>query len=260
VAKLNPAGSALLYSSYLGGSSGDFGNGIAVDSLGNACVTGLTGSTHFPTKKPLQAANASFVGNAFVTKIDMMVVTTTTLSSSRNPSIYGQAVPFTATVSSSVGAPPNGETVTFMKGTTVLGTGRLNGGSASFTTSTLPGGTDYIKAVYGGDSDFLRSAKVLSQVVNKATTMTTLTSSLNPSSFGQSVTFTASVAPQFGGTVTGYVIFYNGTTAVKTVSLSVGVAKYTTSTLTSGSHTITATYNGNVDFDGSSASLTQTVN
>jgi hypothetical protein len=259
VAKLNPAGSALLYSSYLGGSSGDFGSGIAVDSLGNACVTGLTGSTHFPTKNPLQATYGGG-GDAFVTKIDMMVVTTTTLSSSPNPSIYGQSVLFTATVSSSVGAPPNGETVTFMKGTTVLGTGRLSGGSASFTTSTLPGGTDYIKAVYGGDSDFLRSAKAVSQVVNKATTTTTLASSLNPSSFGQSVTFTATVAPQFSGTVTGNVTFHNGTTALKTVSLSGGVAKFTTSALTSGAHSLTATYNGNASFIGSSASLTQTVN
>jgi hypothetical protein len=54
--------------------------------------------------------------------------------------------------------------------------------------------------------------------------------------------------------------FYDGTTALKTVSLSGGVAKYTTAILTSGSHTMTATYNGNANFIGSSASLTQTVN
>jgi hypothetical protein len=57
-----------------------------------------------------------------------------------------------------------------------------------------------------------------------------------------------------------YVTFYDGTTALKTEYLSGGVAKYTTSTLTSGSHSITATYNGNVDFNVSSASLTQKVN
>src|SRR5271167_2460673 len=68
--------------------------------------------------------------------------TTTVLSSSPNPSTYGQAVAFTAVVSSSVGAPPDEETVSFMKGKTVLGTGKLSGGSATFTTSTLTGGTD----------------------------------------------------------------------------------------------------------------------
>jgi hypothetical protein len=74
------------------------------------------------------------------------------------------------------------------------------------------------------------------------------------------VTFTASVAPEFSGTVTGKVSFYDGTTLLKTVTLSGGAAKFTTSTLTSGSHTITATYTGSTSFDGSSASLTQTVN
>ena len=55
VAKLNPAGSALVYSTYLGGSVDDFGNGIAVDTSGNAYVTGGTASTNFPTANPLQA-------------------------------------------------------------------------------------------------------------------------------------------------------------------------------------------------------------
>jgi hypothetical protein len=96
--------------------------------------------------------------------------------------------------------------------------------------------------------------------MSKATTTTTLASSLNPSNFGQSVTFTASVASQFSGTVKGSVTFSDGTTALKTVTLSGGVAKFATSTLTSGAHNITATYNGNASFIGSSASLTQTVN
>jgi hypothetical protein len=115
--------------------------------------------------------------------------------------------------------------------------------------------------VYGGDSTLLGStSKPVQQVVNKATTTTTLASSLNPSNFGQSVTFTASVTPQFSGTVKGSVTFYDGTTALKMVALSGGTAKFTTSTLTSGAHNITATYNGSTSFIGSSASLTQTVN
>jgi hypothetical protein len=100
----------------------------------------------------------------------------------------------------------------------------------------------------------------VSQVVSKATTTTALTSSLNPSKVGQSVTFTASVAPEFGGTVTGTVSFYDGTTLLKTVALSGGAAKFTTKALASGTHSITATYNGSTSFDGSaSAPLTQTV-
>jgi beta-propeller repeat-containing protein len=69
VAKLNAAGSALVYSTYLGGSGGDGGNGIAVDSPGNTYVTGVTYSTNFPTMNPIQAANAGFA-DAFVTKLN----------------------------------------------------------------------------------------------------------------------------------------------------------------------------------------------
>ncbi len=202
-------------------------------------------------------SDASDVFHGFV-----LTPTTTTLSSSLNPSIYGQVVTLTAVVTSIAGAPANGETVTFMEGTKALGTGTLSGGSASLTISTLKAGTNVIKAVYGsGDSNFLGStSKSVSQVVSKATTKTALASSLNPSNVGQAVTFTARVAPQFSGTVTGTVTFYDGTTALKTVALSGGVAKCATSSLTKGGHTITATYSGSTSFDGSSTSLTQTVN
>jgi hypothetical protein len=191
----------------------------------------------------------------------VLPATNTALTSSLNPSTYGQPVILTAVVTAGNGPPPDGETVTFMKGTTVLGTGALRGGSASFTTSALPVGTNFIQAVYVGDANLAGStSNTVKQVVNKATTTTTLVSSQNPSNSGQSVTFTASVAPQFSGTVHGTVTFYDGTTALKTASLSGGVAKFTTSTLTSGKHSIKATYNGSTNFIGSSASLTQTVN
>jgi uncharacterized protein (TIGR03437 family) len=69
VAKLNAAGSALVYSTYLGGSSYDYGSGIAVDAAGNAYVTGYTSSTNFPTANPLQATNAGGYYDAFVAKL-----------------------------------------------------------------------------------------------------------------------------------------------------------------------------------------------
>ncbi len=69
VAKINAAGSALVYSTYLGGSGPDQGRGIAVDGSGNAYVTGITQSTNFPTANPLQATNGGGY-DAFVTKIN----------------------------------------------------------------------------------------------------------------------------------------------------------------------------------------------
>lgn len=69
VAKLNSAGSALVYSTYLGGSDGDSGQGIAVDSSGNAYVTGYTSSEDFPTVNPLQAGSHGDF-DAFVAKLN----------------------------------------------------------------------------------------------------------------------------------------------------------------------------------------------
>ena len=69
VAEINPTGSALVYSTYLGGSGDDFGRGIAVDSSGNAYVIGNTLSTDFPTMNPLQPANAGD-GDAFVAQLN----------------------------------------------------------------------------------------------------------------------------------------------------------------------------------------------
>ena len=185
--------------------------------------------------------------------------TTTTLSSSLNPSIYGQPVTFTAVVTP---APPNGETVTFMQGKNELGTGALSSGSATFTISTLTtGGTDSIQAVYGGDSNFAGSkSNVVSQKVTAATTTTTLVSSQNPSNVGQSVTFTASVAPEFSGTVTGKVGFYNGNTRLANLALSGGVSSYTTTKLGTGDYTITAVYDGDSSYTTSTSSpVDQTV-
>ena len=201
------------------------------------------------------------VGAAYRCLLYTSAATTTTLSSSPNPSFYGQAATLTATVTSSAGAPPDGESIAFMKGTTLLGTGTLSEGAASISTSTLAVGSNTITAVYGGDSNFAGStSKPVKQVVDKATTTTALSSSQNPSNVGQSVTFTASVTPQFSGTATGSVTFYNGTTTLKVVTLSGGSAEYSTSKLASGAYNITATYNGSTSFSGSSASVVQTVN
>ena len=189
--------------------------------------------------------------------------TTVTLGSSLNPSTYYQTVTFTATVTSAIGAPPDGELVTFKQGSTVLGTGALSGGTATFSTFALAEGDAKIRAFYGGDENFTgNQSEPFSQVVAAASTTTTLVSSQNPSSSGQSVTVTATVTAQFGGTVPGNVTFMDGTKQLKVVPLSEGIASYTTSKLASGTHNITATYysyNGYRDFAGSSASLTQTV-
>jgi hypothetical protein len=178
-----------------------------------------------------------------------------------NPSTFGQAVLFTATVSSNLSAAPNGETVIFKQGTTVLGTGLLSSGSASLSVSTLGVGTRPVTAVYAGDSTLATSTSTpVSQVIFQGATTTAVGSSQNPSKFGQSVTFTATVLPQFSGTPAGSVKFMYGTTALGSVTLSAGKAKFTTTTLPVGTASVTAVYAGNASFQTStSAALNQVV-
>ena len=195
------------------------------------------------------------------------VATTTIVASGTNPSAFGQSVTFTATVS--IVAPGTGTatgSVNFMDGTTLLGSGPLTGGAATFSTSSLAAGSHAITAVYSGDTNFggSTSATAVTQVVNKATTATSIASSPNPSLFGQSVTFTATVSAGGAttGTATGSVSFMDGTTTLKSVSLANGTATFSASTLAVGSHTITAVYAGDANFSTSTSSqaATQVVN
>jgi len=99
-------------------------------------------------------------------------------------------------------------------------------------------------------------------VTPKTPTSTTVVSSLNPSTFGQSVTFTATVTHSGSGTPTGTVTFFNGKNVIGSAPLSSnGTASITTSSLSVGSHSITAFYGGDSNFASStSPALTQTVN
>jgi hypothetical protein len=184
------------------------------------------------------------------------VSTKTVVTTSVSPSYVAQPVTFTATITPNKGTIPNGELVTFYDGTTAIGTGGTASGVATFTTSSLKAKTHTIKATYAGDATFIPSSGTVQQVVNKYPTTTTLTSSLNPSHFGQAVTFTAHVTST-GPAPTGSVKFLDGTTSIGLATLSGGVAKLSKSNLAVGSHSITAHYNGNA---ASSTSTSAAVN
>jgi hypothetical protein len=95
VTSINASGSALVYSTYLGGSGDDVGFGIAVDSSGNAYLTGYTGSTNFPTMSPFQPTYGGGIYDAFVTKVNATgssLVYSTYLGGSDTDYCYGVAV------------------------------------------------------------------------------------------------------------------------------------------------------------------------
>lgn len=183
------------------------------------------------------------------------------LASSANPSAFGASVTFTATVTGT-GATATG-TVTFKDGATTLGTGTLNGsGQATFSTTSLSPGTHSITAVYGGNTNYTGSTSAaLSQDIVANASSTALTSSSNPSTFGSSVTFTATVSGG-GGTPTGSVTFKDGATTLGNGTLNgSGQATFATAALAAGNHSITAVYNGDNNFGSSTSStLAQTVN
>ncbi len=203
--------------------------------------------------------------------------TTTSLASSSNPSVSGQSVTLTATVSiASAGATavanPSG-TVTFYDSGVCIGTGTLSGtatDTATFTTSVLGTGNHPITAAYtSGDGSFNASpvSAPINQTVSKAATTTGVVSSGSTVS-GQSVTFTATVNIVSPGTSavanpTGTVNFYDGTTLLGSGALSgtgTDTATFTTSTLSTASHQITAIYADDTNFNPStSAAITQTV-
>ncbi|HEY3972358.1 MAG TPA: Ig-like domain repeat protein [Candidatus Sulfotelmatobacter sp.] len=190
--------------------------------------------------------------------------TTTTLSSSPNPSLAGQTVTFTATVSSSTGPPPNGESITFYNGSAILGVGSLAGGVANFATSSLAAGIYFVTATYPGDSTFAGSTSpALRQVVNsttKSATSTTLTSSLNPSTYGQSVTFTAVVTTTGSLPPTGTVIFtWSGYNIGSATLNSSGVATLTKTNLNADTYPLTAIYKGDANNLGSTSAIVNQV-
>ena len=187
---------------------------------------------------------------------------TTTVASSGSPAYVGQAVTFTATVTSSYGAIPNGEMVTFYNSGASIGAGSTKAGAASMTTSSLSSGVHSITATYAGDSSFEPStSKVFSQTISLNPVTILLTTNANPSAYGQPVTFSAAVTSS-GPTPTGTVTFKNGTAPLGVATLNAqGSATLTTLTLGAGVYSITVAYSGDASSAASaSAALNQTVN
>lgn len=144
----------------------------------------------------------------------------------------------------------------------------VNGAATSIPDTALVPGTYTIGAYFtDSDGDFVNSSQdTYTQTVKQDPTTTVVVSSINPTVFGQSTTFTATVSANGpgAGTPTGTVTFYDGANAIGTATLNQVVgndqAGVSTAALSTGSHAISAVYNGDSDFITSTGLLTQTVN
>lgn len=169
---------------------------------------------------------------------------TVTLIAAPTPSGLDMPITFTATVAAAQAAPaaPAG-TVRFFDGATLLGSATLSNGTLTLLTGGLTAGSHSIEARYDGDLSFDLGTTTAAHVVNTAaaTPAITITSSRQPASTSQSVTFTATITVATSGTIG----FYDGNTLLGSGSIAAGRATLTVSGLAAGSHAITARFQGN---------------
>jgi hypothetical protein len=179
--------------------------------------------------------------------------------------VVGQPVTFTATVAPvapGTGTPTGTVAFTFGDGTTPT-TATLTGGTATVTRpyTTRSSGLFTVTATYTGSNSFAGSSGSDPHTVNRALSATTVVSTPDPSRPGQAATVTATVTavPPGAGTPAGSVAFTIANRSPVTVPLVNGTASTPLSSLSVGTHPITAAYQGSADFAGSSGTDTHTV-
>jgi len=237
---------------------------VTTDGSGKGSFALTEPTSYYTATATDPSGDTSGFSNAVPGSLPQSSQSSVALTSSLNPSIVGQAVTFTAVVSApGYQGKPTG-TVTFTIDGQAEPSVQLNvAGSqeeAQFVTSTLAAGQHTVTATYSGDLNVAGSNGSLpSQIVNKSNlpaTTTTVGSSLNPSTVGQMVTFTAIVSPGTAkGTPAGTVGFTIDGHAEPPVALhkvnGIDEASFSIETLTAGNHTVTASYSGDPSFAGS---------
>jgi hypothetical protein len=217
-------GQTITFTSHVGGATGITGQGatgtvtffegtnllgtVTLDSMSNASLMNSSLQVGTYTITAMYSGDGNFAPSTSpATRLDVVPVgqltatTTTVTSSAPNGADFGTTVTFTAVVTAGFGNPPTG-TVTFMDGTTELGTGMLSNGRATFSTSSLTVGTHSITGVYSGDSTFSGSTSPpFSQVINNSTSINFILT-VSPSSItvnqGNSGTATVTLIPSGG--------------------------------------------------------------
>jgi hypothetical protein len=209
----------------------------------------------YPATGPYNAATSPVVNETVQT-----LATTLGLTSSVNPVNVNANTVLTATATSTSGTPTG--TITFLDGTTVLGTASLNAsGIATITVSFATPGTHPLTASYPATSPYQpATSPVVNENVQNFASTATLTSSVNPVLISNSTVLTATVTSP-AGPPTGTVTFFDGGKAIGTTTLNPsGVATLSITFSTNGQHILTVSYAGNgLYLPATSAPLTQLV-
>lgn len=265
ISHLSSDGSKLLFSTPFGSSTGAFEVPFAIgsDAAGNIYFAGQANSNTLPVTpgvfqpahKPYSPGGSTYAYSNFVGKIAPTVTTTTTLTLPSGAVTAGQTANLKAVVAGATGSTgkPTG-TVTFLSGSSTLGTGTLDAtGTAIFTTAALNATTYSLTASYAGDTAFASSVSAAQNlVVNTLTPAVALTAPAT-AIVGASVTLATTVTGT-GATPTGIVTFKDGTTTIGTATLANGAASISTTTLALGTHSITVAYVGDSNYASATSS------
>ncbi len=229
------------------------------DPAGTAQITAVfSGDTNFLTST-----------SPPISQVVAKAATSTALASNHNPSRSGQAVTFTATVTSTAGTPTGSVTFSRVKDDSsleTLGTGTLTAGVATFTTAALPVQNGHIEADYATTTNYLASTHTSSQTVSRALSKPNIVASRKNSHLGDPVTYgvaVSSVAPG-AGTPTGLVSLYreranHSRQWIGRGNLHSGLTAITVTDLPLGSYKIIAVYRGSTNNRPSERAMTQTV-
>ncbi len=174
--------------------------------------------------------------------------TTVAISSSSLNTVWGESVTLAA-LPAGDGSNALTGTVTFFDGTTQIGSGTFDGvDPVAITIASLEVGSHSITAVFSGNNDYLGSTSaVITQVVARADPAIALASSADSVNAGTTVDLTATVTAVTAAS--GTVDFFDGTTLIGTGDLTDGIATLDNVSLAGGSHSITASYEGDTHFN-----------
>ncbi len=238
------------------------------------CATNsLTAGSHSIKAAYLNDPNFTANSNTITQTVSKAVTSLNLVSSSpANASTVNQTTPpaFTATITAPAGGLPLTGNVTFTDNGSAISNCPASAPAASGVGTwvavcsdpalTAAGSPHTIQAAYAGDSNFVGIASNLTQTASKAATSLNLSSSPNPSSFNQAVAFTAAVQfPSGSVAVSGNVTFADNGTAISICTAlpvsSNGVATCNISTLSQGTHSITASFANDPNFANASSTL-----
>jgi uncharacterized repeat protein (TIGR01451 family) len=226
---------------------------------GSAALSTTATAISVPGSYPITAAIGTLAASnyTFAFVAGTLTISKAGTVTSIAPGANSIAATITSTSFVTPGAALPTGTIQLFNGATLIATVNMAGGAA-----TLPYVAGNLTAVYSGDSNYTGSTSTATTFYQAATSSLSITSSLNPSAFGQAVTFTATLTTNGGppAAATGTIVFLDGATQLGTRPLTSPQVTLSTTTLSPGAHTITAQYNGDATFPSARSSLVQTIN